>query len=341
MSRFKIQPTTRPSEKSTRAVEDFERAGSDPEDSPAKVQSATTSDGRKLLLWSPMTFHHDQPGGWHTTARVGDDASDDSVVAGEFSYGKGKLVVIGAPTPALNGTIDADGNLDFLLGYLSDHGDAPVILDEWSHGVGHEATVLSFLYSVGLVPVLAQLALLAGLYLWSNAGIRSPDDIAVARRPSSAEQIETLGFLYSRSLSRELTFARVQAEVERRMTDALHCRPDELAAQFGKLSAQTARGAAIHDRYQQLLARLGDARPVKTVHCLGCGYDLLTNRNGVCPGCNKLMPLYQRNELAELSADPKTQPGRKASRPDAVYAEVLTSAHQLAQEIQRERRAAR
>ena len=64
------------------------------------------------------------------------DGPGKAIVACEYRIGQGRLVVVGAPTPALNGMIGEAQNLDFLLSLI---GKGPVILDDWMHGLGHEA----------------------------------------------------------------------------------------------------------------------------------------------------------------------------------------------------------
>ena len=186
---LKVKPTTQPAQSEFKTLRDFENTGGDPGDTPASVTLAnsTQPDGPQLMLWSPMRFTDQPEIAWKPLARL--TTGKHQVVAGEVAIGKGKLIIVGAPTPALNGTIQEAGNLDFLLGVI---GNNPVILDEWSHGIGHERTVVSFLHDVGLLPLLFQVALVAGLYVWSTSGYGKPIDAAVKRHRSSVEQIESL-----------------------------------------------------------------------------------------------------------------------------------------------------
>ncbi len=183
MQNFKIMPSTRPSLEDKAALENFEKEGEVPSKAPAVINHARLGDGARptsesdthskdhrddLMLWSPMQFAKDQPAGWSPIAYL--PTKDHDVVAGQFRHGRGKLVIVGAPTPVLNETMGVDGNLKFVLDWVKTAGSGSVFVDEWSHGIGHEATIMNFLVTVGLLPVLLQVAFLATLYLWSTSG---------------------------------------------------------------------------------------------------------------------------------------------------------------------------
>jgi hypothetical protein len=337
----KVKPTTQPSSDSRTLIE-FETNGGDPQDTPASIRQAkpTQPGGPELMLWSPMRFA-DQPDiAWKPLARLG--PGKDQTVAGEIAIGKGKLIVVGAPTPALNGTIGASGNLDFLLGVI---GNNPVILDEWSHGIGHERTMVSFLHDVGLMPLLFQVALVAGLYVWSTSGHGKPADERVTRQRSSAEQIETLGYLYSRSLGTGVTQERVNHEVQRRLAGALRCQPGDLAARVRELKPD------LRIKIQQLFAQLDALRARQAIVCRNCGYDLLFNESGRCPECGHFVPadIQQKLQAAQaesrvavnLPAKSSTPISRRSDRHHAALANVLSASHQLTLEVTRDRRSAR
>jgi len=339
MTRFKISPTTKPSNTSFRDIQDFESRGDAPNESPAEKLLASVQDwpafaDARLLLWSPMTFPDDaQPGGWKPIAKL--PTQHNAVVAGEFKIGAGRLVVIGSPTPALNGMLNEAANLDFILSLV---GDGPVILDEWSHGVGHEATIVGFLHDVGLLPVLLQLAVLALLYVWSTSGIRRTEDLIPPRQRSSIEQIETLGFLYSRSLSTEVKFNRVNAEVARRLAEAMHCPAREVKKRISQLPD------GLRTRLDQLFNKLVAAQPAHAPRCINCGYDLTKNETGRCPECGADISLEIRRRIAESNSEDLLTSGssggesRARGRADLALADILTLAYQLSREVQRVRR---
>ncbi len=337
----KISPATQPSSSDVKALQAFERDGGPPGDAPVLVSHArTTQPGEpRLMLWSPM-FFDDQPGStWKSLARIQGDPHP--VVAVDFPIGRGKLVFVGAPTPALNGTIEAEGNLDFLLNLI---GNNPVILDEWSHGIGHERTVVSFLRDVGLVPMLLQAVLVVGLYVWSTSGHGRSIEANEGRQRSSVEQIETLGYLYSRSLGAAVTFDRVNQEVQRRLAGALRCQPKELATRLAALNPQ------LRAKIEHIFAQLTNLRAGQGVRCTNCGYNLSFNESGQCPECGAALSAETRGTLSETRPDSeitarlsRSTPlkSQRPNRTNAVLADVLSASHQLALEITRDRRSAR
>ena len=133
-------------------VQDAEQRDVDPADLPGTVSVADAAgpNGFRLRLRSPMSFldrPHDPA--WTPLAR--DTTKDHAIVAAEYRVGRGRAVFVGAPTPALNGDLGAAQDLDFLLAAA---GNGPVLLDEFSHGIGHGATVIGFLLDAGLLPLI-------------------------------------------------------------------------------------------------------------------------------------------------------------------------------------------
>ena len=153
-------------------------------------------------------------------------------VAIERSLGKGHVVLIGSPWPVLNGGISHAGNLDFLRAII---GNNPVILDQWSLGIGHNYTTLDILRRYGLLPALLELILLFIAYVWSCRGypaLKWNASKVMAR--SSVEHIAMLGRLYESSLSGSEIFQRVNQETSHRLALALRCRPDQIAEKIKK-----------------------------------------------------------------------------------------------------------
>lgn len=185
-----------------------------------------------LMLRAPSGFEAGHAT-WRPLATV-----RGATVAAELRHGDGRLVVVGAPTPALNGAVDQGANLELLLALA---GDGPVILDEWSHGIGHEGTIIGLIRQFGLMPVLVQVVFVLALYIWSTCGHRRPDLDELTRRRATADQIETLGYLYSQTLSSADTVARVEREVVRRVAGALRCSPEALESGNVRLGPDTAQ----------------------------------------------------------------------------------------------------
>jgi hypothetical protein len=123
---LKIKPTTQPSTSEMKTLREFEANGGAPEATPALTETVETSVAGKplLMLWSPMVFKEPPGSTWTAIGRISIGKHD--VVAGEMTIGKGRLIFVGAPTPALNGTIGSKANLDFMLALI---GANPVIFD--------------------------------------------------------------------------------------------------------------------------------------------------------------------------------------------------------------------
>ena len=172
---------------------------------------------------------------WRILAKV-----KSGPVAIERSLGKGHVVLVGSPWPILNGGISQAGNLDFLRNII---GNQPVILDQWSLGIGHNYTTLDLLRRYGLLPALLELFLLLVAYALSCRGypiVRGNGSRVMAR--SSLEHIAMLGRLYENSLSDSEICQRVNQEIAHRLALALHCRPDQIAEKIKKQPDAIVRG---------------------------------------------------------------------------------------------------
>jgi Domain of unknown function (DUF4350) len=219
MKRLKIEPATRPSKLPDEIVDKYETTGGDPEATPAEVRLAHSvgpGSARTLLLWSPQVFaERKKDPHWTVLARLD---GGDQIAAASYRLGSGKIILVGAPTPALNELIGQRDNLDFVLDLV---GNGPVLIDEYSHGIARDPTVIAFLHDAGLLPAVIQIAFIAMLYVWSTTGHPPRAARGFDRRRSSAEQVHTLGFLYSRTLNPAAAAERVKAEVKRRLSNAL------------------------------------------------------------------------------------------------------------------------
>jgi hypothetical protein len=190
-----------------------------------------------LMLHGPCTFDGKSGASdWTPLAVIG-----GRTVAAEMRLGQGRVILVGAPSPALNGWIEGGGNVDFLLALA---GNGPVILDEWSHGLGNEGSIMGLLRSFGLLPVLFQIMVLLALYVWSTLGHRRADCPTETRRRSNAEQVETLGYLYSSVISRAETCRRVRNEVICRVAATVKRSPAEVEGGRLPISAEQQREIA-------------------------------------------------------------------------------------------------
>lgn len=230
-----------------RETQKHERAGKDPGATPGLRVHARTTGGLDLQLIEPSELRgHGRPS-WHPLAR----STGGEVVAGEVRFGRGRFIVVASPTPALNGGIDREQNLEFVLSLVSGHG--PVLIDEWSHGVRDDRTVLGLIRSAGLTPVLFQLFFVLLVYHWSTRGYRRIDAPGTPRARSCTEQIQTLAHLYSRTLDAAEVQRRVEHEVRTRLAAALRCRPAQLDDRIKSLVGVPAQ------RVRDVLEPLGEA----------------------------------------------------------------------------------
>lgn len=237
----------RPESSDGRTTEKLQAQGKPPDELPAEPEPAQwiedpsrslASPGpgsAPLMLRAPVTWHANDSDRWRPLARTA-----DGVVAGIATFGRGRLIVVGAPTPALNGTLSEGGNLEFLLSTV---GDGPVLFDEWSHGLGNAGNIASLVRELGLAPIVVQTLLVLSLYVWSTSGWRLREPSISPRRRSSAEQIETLGYLYRQTLSAAAACNLVELEARRRLAVALECVPAELDRTCAKTKTPIAESA--------------------------------------------------------------------------------------------------
>jgi hypothetical protein len=289
---------------------------------------AATTRPLSLFLWSPMVLAEPNGPSIRPIARLPNRG--DNAVAVLMPVGRGKLIVIGAPTPVLNGFIGQRGNLDVILSLI---GDGPVIFDEWSHGIGHDVTVIGFIHDVGLLPLLVQLVFIVLLYVWSTSGHRRNDPPPSVRQRSSIEQIQTLGYLYSRSFDCDTTFKQVHMEVRRRLSEAMRCQPAELTARSASLDPELRR------RFNELMEQISRNQPEHRVPCPQCQYELFSLTSDRCPECGTPISPELRHRIEQAAVEGPPGANRRRFRLDMAYAALLTLSNQLTLEVQRDRRA--
>ena len=191
----------------------------------------------------------------------------------------------------MNQSLGEYGNLDFLLAEI---GNGPVIFDEWSHGIGREATIMGFLRDAGLVPVLLQIVFVLILYVWSTTGVRRGAEPPAPRQRSSIEQIQTLGYLYSRSLSSGVTLDRVRAKRIAGSAPRSRCDPVQIEKCAKSLQGNSQKTAI------RLLQCLEELQSGIGPRCASCGYDLAMNQSGRCPECGTVIPAEVLHRLKEM-----------------------------------------
>ena len=242
---FKVEESA-PILKARRALEGLELAGKPPDalgESPRRASLPGSGRGRVLLLAPAAMDASTLAGGSPLISEQG------VTVGAEVSWGQGQVVYVSAPTVALNGWILEGGNVEFLLQGI---GSGPVLFDEYSHGLGRGGTLIELISQLGLLPLLFQLILVLVLYSWSTHGHPRFEIGNALRRRSSVEQVETLGFLYEQSLSKEETWLRVEEEAKSRLAGALRARGRNLEAEARR------RSPAVCEQTISLLSKISE-----------------------------------------------------------------------------------
>lgn len=318
------------------SIQRKQRKGAAPDKLPGSLETAyMAEDAPAELRMKSMVLHKaaalsSTDAHWQPLAKV----NSHRVVAGEFRHGSGRVIIVSAPTPALNHWLGEAGNLVFMLYAV---GDGAVLFDEWSHGIGHAGTVIQLIRQMGLTPMLCQLALLVLVYRWRTRGSVSTPQPAAQPVRSIRDQISTLGHLYRQSLSAEECVRRVNEEVRRRLADALRCKVDAIEEHLNKSTTEPA------ERARDLLAQLQTASLRYQPRCTSCGYNLTASTSQRCPECDAWIPLMTRQRIeavhaAATAARPKgSQKPSEQTRPShgRDLTRFLSVSHQIAKDLRR------
>ena len=283
--------------------------------------------GAKVVLQSPVPMAVEGGEGWRPMA-VGVGAE---VLIGAQQVGRGRLIVISSPGPALNDTLGDGANLDMFLAMV---GRGPVLIDEWSHGIGHGGTVVGLIKRLGLLPVVFQIAVVVALYSWSTLGHHRSDSNRPPRRRSSAEQVVTLGHLYGQVLSMPVVTLRAKAEVRRRFAAALRCPAHDVERRLAECDD------AFRHEATSILAPIEEPTPRTDPVCAQCGYNLRGNLSPNCTECGAPIPTAGRRQIAQSQAAPPpagSAPPAHRGRTEAHSIHLLKLSHRLTRELTRER----
>ena len=266
-----------------------------------------------------------------STPNVTAHTASNLVAKGQIpqSWPKASQIVMGSPTPFLNGTLSQDDNLNLILALI---GDRRVFIDEWSHGVGHGGTVIGLITEMGLAPLILQILFVVGLYVWSTLGHQRSATAPVQRKRSVSEQISALGHLYGHMLGPVELSNRLRAEVRHRIASAWRCPVGQVEERSSK------SGTILGARAQRLLDRLARL-PTVEPHCDSCGYNLRAVRSDACPECgHTVSPLVRRQIEASLVGDSRlTFSARDVRQVERLSLQLLDESYDFSREVLRER----
>ena len=293
-----------------------------------------------IRLHAPMALSDEPSALWEPLAA----APGIGAVVGRQRVGTGRLIVIASPTPLLNGELDEGGNLDMILAFV---GSDPVLIDEWSHGIGHGGTVIGLIRTLGLTPVLLQIAFVAVLYTWSTRGHRRFDMPSPPARRSVAEQVVTLGHLYGQALGPVEMNRRVVDLVRNRIASVLRCGPSQIEQTLG---APGPRPRISPGTVADLRALLAAADALATEapgpFCPQCGHNLRGTDRATCPECGAgIEAAMLRAIRATIHLGPGKPEGRDSGGHSGGHsggaereaARLITASHELVRELKRER----
>jgi len=214
-----------------KAVEELEQETTPPRerlDEKASVVDSRFSTTEEVILVDPVPFEPTKDDTkWQPLL-----SNAQKTFGWSRRHGAGEVIIIGSPTLPLNGWLKEGGNLEFLLQLTA---GKTIYLDEWSHGFGAGGTIVALLRNFGLTPMLFQLAFVVGLFAWNGRGQKLTDPPIKHRGRSSVEQIKTLGYLYSQSMSPKTSLELVGSEVRRRLAEKFHTSPEQLPQRLDQL----------------------------------------------------------------------------------------------------------
>jgi ribosomal protein L37E len=249
-------------------------------------------------------------------------------------------------TPALNQTLGEGGNLALVLGLTRGR---PVWFDAWSLGMGHTGTVMGLIRQFGMLPAILQVVLVIVVYHWSGRGHQRTPPARPRRRRASSEQLQTLGYLYARSMPAEELARRTYTTILHRLSEALKWPVGEVEARLGIGETNTPQvtgdGETPPSGSGMSEQELAEARTILQqarqltgrfhVRCRRCGYNLVGSGGSECPECGQSLEPHQRRQLAlippELASETQP-PGRRDIQKQAI--DLIDRTHRLTEALQ-------
>jgi voltage-gated potassium channel Kch len=137
----------------------------------------------------------------------------------DYSYGLGRVVLLGDPYIVANGGIGLNDNLQLAINALDARGDrgGVIAFDEYHQGKGISGNALAgYFAGTPVLALAAQLVLLILLVLWTNARrFGRPLPLAQVDRRSSLEFVASMAELQERSRAFDLAIENIYARTRR------------------------------------------------------------------------------------------------------------------------------
>ena len=143
-------------------------------------------------------------------------ADENGALLVDYSYGRGRVVVLSDPYIVSNGGISLNDNLHLAINMLG-YRDGVVAFDEYHQGRGISGNALATYFAgTPVLPLAAQLVLLILLVLWTNARrFGRPLPLPHVDRRSSLEFVASMAELQERSRAFDLAIENIYGRTRR------------------------------------------------------------------------------------------------------------------------------
>jgi hypothetical protein len=167
-----------------------------------------------------------------------EDVAEARYVAGVLraQFGKGQAIWWTGSTPLLNSQIKSPGHVELLLNTLGPPDERTVLWDEFGHG--YQRSFASYLGGTPLPAAGAQLALIAGLAVFTFSRRRGPiHHVVKETRASPLEFVEAMAALYHKAGATRGAVETGRAHLRRRLMSAAQMPASSSDAQLAKSAA--------------------------------------------------------------------------------------------------------
>ena len=143
-------------------------------------------------------------------------ADETGALLVDYTYGRGRIIVLSDPYLVTNRGIGANDNLQLAINAVTTH-DGLIAFDEYHQGRGTTGNAFALYFSgTPVLAIAAQVALLVLLILWTNARrFARPLPLAQVDRRSSLEFVASMAELQERSRAFDLAIENVYTRTRR------------------------------------------------------------------------------------------------------------------------------